>query len=251
MRIDKQALLAEANAIDVAKYIGMDVVHRGANYFIPCPGHKKRLGREDTTIGNCVLYPNGYRCMACDPDVTHDVFDMVQEFTNCSFPEALQTVAEIYGGEAVFASDDNAPIEKLPLSQKDLELIGLKFNGKKFSPTNGSYEHFEPMQGTSIDKVGNEYLCCKSPSTDSLLNLKKTNPKEFNRLIARKAREAGIKYSNAVRKYGNRNSSDAAKVFDLFESDGGVDDSVFIGIANALKRKAWRCKEIYDTYKEG
>ena len=83
------------------------------------------------------------------------------------------------------------------------------------------------------------------------LATKLTKYKKIDIKTTEQAREAGIKYSNAVRKYGNRNSADAAKVFDLFESDGGVDDSVFIGIANALKRKAWRCKEIYDTYKEG
>lgn len=250
MRIDKKALLQEANAIEVAQYIGMTVEKKGANYFTLCPGHKKRMGREDINIGNCVLYPNGYRCMACDPDTTHDVFDMVQEFTGCSFPEALQTVAEIYGGENLFASTDNTITEKLPLSSDDLKLIGLKPHGQKFSPINGSYEHFEPDAGNSIKKINNEYLLCKSPSSESLINLRKNNPKEFNRLIARKAKEAGEKYCRTIKRCKNRTSPDAGKVFDLFEKDGSIDDSTFISIVNALKRKAWRCKEIFDVYKE-
>ena len=249
MRIDKESLLAEANAIEVAKYIGMRVEKRGANYFTLCPGHEKRIGKPDLNIGNCVLYENGYRCLACDPDKTHDVFDMVQEFTGCSFPEALQTVAEIYGGESLFASNTQAT-EKLTLSSEDLKLIGLKSSGKKVSPCNGSYKHFEPEEGTFIEKVGDEYLSMSTPSTDSLLALKKSDEKEFRRLIAKHAEAAGKKYCKAIKDFGSRSAPKATIVFDLFEEGGGVDDSVFYGIVNALKKKAWRCKEIYETYKE-
>ena len=249
MRIDKEALLAEANAIEVARYIGMRVEQKGANFFTLCPGHKKRIGKEDTNIGNCVLYENGYRCLACDPDKTHDVFDMVQEFTGCSFPEALQTVAEIYGGESLFAS--NSPYaDKLTLTSDDLKLIGLRNSGKKACPINASYRHFEPEEGTFIEKSNEEFLSMKAFCTESLLLLKKNNPKEYRRLIASRAKIAGQKYCLAIKKYGYRNAPGASEVFDLFEDNGGVDDSVFVGIRNALTKKAWRCKEIYDNHKE-
>ena len=248
MRIDKTALLAEANAVDVARYIGMRVEKKGANYFTLCPGHRKRLGREDTNIGNCVLYENGYRCMACDPDKTHDVFDMVQEFTGCTFPEALQIVAEIYGGGELFASASGY-VEKLDLTPEDLALIGLKNSGKIISPQNASFQHFEPEEGTSIEKVDEEFLSVKTTPV-SLLKLKKDHPKWYRHLVATKAKEAGKAYCDAIKKYGSRNAPGGDKVFDLFEENGGIDDSVFVGIKNALLQKAWRCREIYDNHKE-
>ena len=73
----KKLLLEEADAREVAEYIGMDVQKRGANYFVLCPGHSNRLGKEDSTIGNCVLYKNGYKCFACNPDKIIDIFQMV------------------------------------------------------------------------------------------------------------------------------------------------------------------------------
>lgn len=248
MRIDKDALLAEANCIDVAKYIGMNVVHKGANDFILCPGHEQRLGKKDNKLGNCVLYPEGYICYACDPHHIHNCIDMVMEYLNCSFMDALKTIAEIYGGLKTY--ETNAPREKLPLSPEDLKLIGLKTSGKLFMPENGSFSHFEPEEGYYLEKVGKEYLSVKTPSSFSLLNLKKENEKEFAFLISSKAREAGRKYRNAYNRFGKRTSPDASKVFDLFEENGAVDDSTFIGIQNALKKKMFRCKEIYDMYAE-
>ena len=251
MRINKQALRDEANCIDVAKYIGIDVVTRGANSFILCPGHMKRLGKPDTTIGNCAIYPDGYVCFACDANKKQDVFTMVMEHTGCSFTEALELVAEIYGGAKLYQSSGEEK-EKLPLSPEDLRLIGIKASGKVFSPTNGSYQHFEPDEGTYIEKTNDEYLAALVPSSHSLLNLRRDNEKAFNYLIASKAKEAGIKYTKALKAHEKRTSPKASVVFDLFNEDGAVDDSVFFGIQNAFKKKIWRCKEIYDAFnKEG
>lgn len=248
MRIDKNALLQDANCIQVARCIGIDVVQRGANYFMLCPGHKKRLGKPDTSLGNCVLYEDGYICYACDPNKKVDVFDMVMEHLNCSFTEALKIVADIYGGASSYQSTGNEKQEKLPLTPEDLKLIGLKASGKVFSPINGSYQHFEPDEGTYIEKTSNEYLVVSVPSSYSLLNLKRDNETAFNDLIARKALEAGKKYQKALAQYGTRTAPQADIIFDLFNEDGGVDDSVFFGIQNALKKKIWRCKEIYDAF---
>ena len=80
--------------------------------------------------------------------------------------------------------------------------------------------------------------------------IKKSDEKEFKRLIAKHAEAAGKKYCKAIKDFGSRSAPKASVVFDLFEEGGGVDDSVFYGIVNALKKKAWRCREIYETYKE-
>ena len=250
MRIDKEALMSVANAIDVARYIGIDVQKKGTNYFMLCPGHQSRLGKPDTKLGNCVVYPDGYVCYACDAHAKHNVFDMVMEHTNCTFVQALETVAEIYGGRDEFKT--SAPQEKLPLSQEDLALIGLKPHGKIFLPQNASFEHFEPEEGFYIEKENddaNHFLKIKAPSTYSLLTLKRENEEAFRYLIASKAKEAGIKYQTALKDFSKRTSKRASEVFDVFEEDGYIDESVFFGLENALKRKAWRCKEIYDTYK--
>ena len=250
MRIDKNALLQDVNCIDVAQYIGIEVVKRGANYFILCPGHTQRLGKPDTSIGNCVIYPDGYVCYACDPNQKFDVFTMVMEHMGCSFGKALEIIAEMYGGAKAYQVSGKEKQEKLPLSAEDLKLIGLKASGKVLMPKNGSYQHFEPDEGTYIEKTNTEYLVVDVPSSYSLLNLKRDNEEAFNFLIANKAKEAGIKYQNALKNFGARTAPGASTIFDLFNEDGGVDDSVFFGIQNALKKKIWRCKEIYDAFKK-
>lgn len=246
VRIDKDILAAEANCIEVARYIGMEVVHRGSNFFIRCPGHIKRLGKPDTSISNCVVYPDGYICFACDPTKKHDVFEMVQEFTGCSFVEALKTVASLYGGEEAYHT--NAKVEKLSLTTEDLQLIGLKPSVKLCCPINGSKQHFEPPEGTFIEKKLDEYLLETAPSSISLLNFKKDNEGAFNYLIKERARLSAIKYKKALEDYGTRSSPKAHIVFDLFYENGGIDDAVFYGVQNALKKKILRCKEIYAEF---
>lgn len=245
-RIDKDALAAEANCIEVARYIGIDVQQRGANYFMLCPGHEARLGKPDTKIGNCVVYPDGYVCFACNPNKKFDVFQMVQEYLNCNFVEALKTVASLYGGEDAYKT--NQKVEKLTLSTEDLKLIGLKPSVKVSCPINGSKQHFEPPEGTFIEKKFDEYLLEVAPSSASLLTLKKENEGAFNFLIKERARLSAIKYKKALENCGTRNSPNANLVFDLFNENGGVDDAVFYGIQNALKKKILRCKEIYEEY---
>ena len=250
MRIDKDALLREANCIDVAQYIGMDVVKRGANYFTRCPGHEKRLGKPDTKISNCVLYEKGYICYACDPNHLHNAIDMTMEFLDCSFGQALSTIAEIYGGAKNFqVEDDGKPKENIPLTPEDLALIGLKPSGKLLIPTNGSFSHFEPCEGHCIEKIGKEYLNVKTPTSYSLLQLKRTNEEAFNHIIMMKAKEAKLKYENALTQFCSRNAPQAALVYDLFEEDGYVDDAVFVGIRNALNKKVRQCTAIYETFR--
>jgi hypothetical protein len=248
-RINKDILRAEANCIEVAKYIGIEVVTRGINNFMLCPGHTNRLGRPDTALGNCVVYEDGYVCFACNPNKKHDVFTMVMEHTNCSFAEALNIVAEIYGGADIYKTT-YVKEEKLALSTDDLKMLGIKPNIKLFSPINGSYRHFEPEEGSYIEKTNNEYLVSETPSSYSLIAFKRDNETAFNHLIMEKAKCAYMKYTKALSDYSTRTSPKAGVVFDLFNEDGAVDDSVFFGIQNALKKKIFRCEEIYREFKE-
>ena len=117
-----------------------------------------------------------------------------------------------------------------------------------FSPINGSKQHFEPSEGTYLSKTGDEYLLATTPSTYSLLSLRRENEEAFNFLIREKAKMSAIKYYNALKNCGTRTSPKAGMVFDLFNEEGGIDDAVFFGIQNALKKKILRCNEIYKEF---
>lgn len=56
---DGERILSDADTVDVAEYIGLDVIRRGKNNLIKCPGHLKRLHREDNNFGSCILTDHG------------------------------------------------------------------------------------------------------------------------------------------------------------------------------------------------
>ena len=109
------------DAASVADYIGMEVVKRGANLCIRCPGHEKRLGKPDNNIGNAVLTQRGYRCFACDTFV--NMVNMVREYEGCNYWDALNIIAKAAGYDSVAT---NVDINRHPLSYLQCNTLGLK-----------------------------------------------------------------------------------------------------------------------------
>lgn len=110
------------DAASVADYIGIEVVKRGANLCIRCPGHEKRLGKPDNNIGNAVLTQRGYRCFACDTFV--NMVNMVREHQDCNYWDAVNIIAKAAGYDTVASS--KADINRHPLSYLQCNTLGLK-----------------------------------------------------------------------------------------------------------------------------
>lgn len=88
--LDKAQILRDADPEIVAEYIGIPMQRKGSRMSILCPSH------PDKHFGNCHLTRYGYHCFSCG--ASGDVIKMVQEFTDCSFSEALEIVADTCGG---------------------------------------------------------------------------------------------------------------------------------------------------------
>lgn len=121
---DIQAIKGDANPLDVARFIDMEIKKHGSRYYIRCPKHEEELGRIDKHIDNCVLTKWGYRCFSCGSEA--GVIDMVMYHLNCSFYEALGIVADSLGGrEKYLLTDNKKDYSYFPLSVEELKLIGL------------------------------------------------------------------------------------------------------------------------------
>ena len=107
---------------DVAHAIGLEIVKKGKNVYCECPSHRKFLGRADGKVSNCVLNDYGYVCFACGAHGS--VFDMVMDYCDISFKEAVKKIADI-AGVSETVDKDGIKMKKPPFSAEDLELIGL------------------------------------------------------------------------------------------------------------------------------
>jgi hypothetical protein len=250
MGFDREALIENANAYDVAQAIGMNVVKRGTKYFIPCPGHETRLGKPDRKTTNAVLTPKGYRCYACDVNV--GLIDMVMEFLGCDAKTAMENIAQTCGGAALYQTGvSHEDIKKAGISRSDIELIGLAGNcsgasSKRLLNASDSEPIFE--EGTFHCKTDDGYYMYEKIEGWNLNRLYRENEWKFNNLIAYKARESMFRYQKAMKVFCDRDAEKAKVVYDIFEEDGCLESSVFIGLKNAFQQKYWRCKEIYEEY---
>lgn len=145
MIYDKDLLLESVSAIDVAEALGLPMKYIGNRCYIPCPTHLTELGKEDTNLGNCILHDKGCYCFACSKGV--NTINLIRYTTNCSFPKALEFMANLSGDEELFSAE-NGFNEKInmPLTNSELEFIGLapKNPQKGFLVNAGEYNETIP-----------------------------------------------------------------------------------------------------------
>jgi hypothetical protein len=247
--IDKELLLEEADAITVAEYLGMEMQKKGSNIFICCPGHEKRLGKPDTRISNCVLLEKGYKCFACNKYV--GIIDMVIEYTGCTYPEALNMVADACGGVALYdAEGKNMVVDRLPLSMSDLELLGLRPKIQEYPILNASNCEFE-IEDYLCRYSDGEFLMYEKRFRPSLNKMYRDNRRGYNILIAAKAKEAIAKYEAAINSFCSKDSDKAGLIFDIFNVDGYLDSQVMVDLKAIFQKRLWRLREIYDNTRAG
>lgn len=149
--LDKEKVLNACTAEEVANLIGMETFRKGKNTYIYCPGHRNRLGKEDSKPTNAILTPHGYKCYACGCRV--NTIDMVAEYTGMPFYEALKYVASLIGGEEYYQQDKEIKAKSsshIPLSNSEYELLGIPTNACKY----GRINHISPEKD---DKMSYTY----------------------------------------------------------------------------------------------
>lgn len=247
---DAERIKKDADAIAVAKYIGMEVIQKGSRFYVRCPGHEKRLGKPDKQIGNCVLTDKGYFCFACREKVS--TVDMVMEFTGCSYPEALETIADTCGGIDLYRMDGSSRQQKpTTLKPDDLEVIGLNpSSGEMIAMTviNATYAPHDACEGAYAVRMDDLYLVCRRQARLSIQRLQQDDEALYNRIIAEKAGEAVRRYEKALSEFGSRDAAKADIVYELFSEDGCLDSNVFRQLQQVLKARCRRAKEIRDEY---
>ena len=230
--IDKKMLSAHADAIEIARAIGMELKRKGKTMYCTCPSHKKVLGREDNNIGNCVIDARGYHCFACNS--SGNVFDMVMDFRECSFSEAVKIVDGLTDGN--FTLDESKNTKMQPFTAKDLELIGLSSlanpKGDAGKEVIGVSES-RPLSGTFFRR-GSEYVTYIAVPRITLNQLFVEDETLYYQLIADNAKQYIEKYTQTLQAFTNRGSDEFAVVFDLLAENDMLDVEKTTEIKNAL-----------------
>lgn len=199
MRYDLDELRDSLDAIETAGYLGIEIMRRGRNSYIRCPEHFQRLGKEDRSIGNCVLSGKGYYCFACGAH--GDAIKLVQLTENLNFRDAVLAAAKASGidisGYAVGESK-----EKFPLTAHELNLIGLKktccgIHARNFIVDKGdcpeNWQIYKNASCLDTDAFTNGYDV--GPAVKySLAELWKESRHEFAELVRGKIRETQMLY---------------------------------------------------------
>lgn len=251
---DKDDILKYADPEIIAEFIGIELHRKGSYTFIFCPGHLKTVGREDRTIGNCVLTEHGYHCFSCG--ASGNVIDLVMDHTGCSFPDALEIIGDACGLSEI--NPEKRKRQMKMLSATDLSLIGLGNSGNFEKSDNGRWIYDSLSSKPALQEKDrendryirreNEYLLYKPTARISLQSLFEKNPLAYYSLIEQKAKEAADLYKQILNACGSRHSVRAQDIFLLFSENGQLTNENFEGIKKALKNKRRRAENIAEEY---
>lgn len=200
--IDPEEIKAIADVDTVAEYLGLEMQRHGRRMSILCPSHL------DRHHGSCFLTKNGYKCYSCG--ASGDVIALVQAVNNCSFPDACEYIADIYGIKPSASVDGKTKRKKL-LDSKYLSLIGLGAEQERLyidraiipAPINPDFP-LEPGQRLKWFPADSEdqedyYVLQELVSSNPLRDLLETDEAEYHALICRKATEAADMYRNLLK----------------------------------------------------
>ena len=170
------------------------------------------------------MHSKGCYCFACAKGV--NTINLIRYTTNCSFPKALEFMANIGGnGEFYEASEDGSEKINMPLTNSELEFIGLapknhqkgflvnasEFNEKcppnmysmksniLYTKPEWIYDE-ENDEVEEIEELKTEYLYFRKESGLSMLNLYSENKEAFYYITMSKALQVyeNIQFSKAL-----------------------------------------------------
>ena len=245
---DLDLLLEHADSEAVAEAIGLRTERKGKNIYCACPSHKKVLGREDTNISNCVLTPHGYCCFACGAKGT--VFQMVMDYCNVSFSQAVSVVAKVTGGD--FKVRGGQVVKKQPLSPEDLALIGITTTANPEGDAGREIigvSQYRP-QNEVFFRRGDEYVLYSSVKRITLNQLFEEDEEMYYELMKRNAEIALNKYRELYDAFNNRGSETFKNIFEIISENGKLDGQLISEIRNSLLLNAKRIEKILEKLED-
>jgi hypothetical protein len=122
--IEKSLLKEVININDVVNALGLPTQKKGSKISFLCPHH------NDKHFGSCYIMKNNYYCYACNTG--GDAIKLVQTVMNYGFEEALEFIADIYGGKEHFEVEktseikEKTAIKKAIFNSENCNLVNLK-----------------------------------------------------------------------------------------------------------------------------
>ena len=249
---DSERIIEDADVVNVAEYLDMEMSRSGSVIRIKCPGHFKRLGKEDNNFGSCMLTEKGYHCFACQVSV--GLIDMVEEVKGCSYVEALGIIADANGGREnyIVSGEYKMPIERTVkvLSDEDLKLIGLKSNicFDEYLFPDGDKEYIKNCHyniSFDLNDLDAPYYIASKNKSVSIKSLKIKNERLYNTIIKNAAKAAMQKYQDAI-----TNFAKDGKNVNLFKPFGEINEEIIYDFKLKFSQMYQRSKEIYDEIDE-
>jgi len=179
--LNKRAIKQDADAILVAESLGLTLHRRGNRIMVLCPAH------ADKKIGSCFLDHRGLRCYSCGAKL--DVFDMVATINDCSFPEAVQYVAEICGGEEYYQTEEKETLGFISYeARQTINLPAIPVYASKEATYDYEYAMSLRSEGAEIDEFeeddGNILFVVKTCiDRDPLFSLFREDPDIYRQII--------------------------------------------------------------------
>lgn len=206
--IDYEKLLEDSDMLNVLEYFGEEYITKGDKLYMRCPEHFKRLGREDGTIGNCIVSGNRYYCFSCGAN--GDVLNYVKAKNNDKLGGSIRLLAKINGYSIKrYSFDDNNSNDHdinrdaFPLTAADIQLLNLYKTTYGAIPDNILYLKDECQDDREIlPKIHYySYRNCQKENLEiayesgyllkkSLMGLYESDKESFDMLIKNKIKEA-------------------------------------------------------------
>lgn len=248
---DKNKIIETSNGFEVAQALGLKMRKSGSKYFILCPGHIYRKGTPDSHDTNAYITKHGYCCKSCGCAV--NTINMTMEVKGCSFMEALDFVADLYGGKDLFIDETKSNDIKIKRKGKEInykkiniinweEQLLLGLNPKYEKWLNPIQCYAEKPEEETIKRTCykdknteiNEWLVSESRPIDlSLSSLAQNNYLAYLSLITRKCLEKLDIIDSVISEFKDAENS-------------GEEYAVSINyILNQKRNKIWKILDIH------
>ena len=202
----------------VIEALGYDEIFQtGRSKTICCPEH-------NDTHPSCVVYDTGYHCFACG--CHGDIYSYIQIKTGKNFQESLKTVADILGGD--WTTENSEDFKPFPLTNKELELLNLAQRSHGYFPVNMDYD----------GKIITEKY------SYSIKKLFLEDKESFKFIVRGKVVEMIDKYKAVIQNYCSRTAPKTKVIYDIFNENGTVEDSIYSEITNVCNSAIEKLKAI-------
>lgn len=200
---DTDRLTSDADMKEIAREIGIQIrpeigSKKNASILCPNPEH------QDRHFGNCFIQQdNTYTCYACGDG--GDVFHLVMQYLNVSYPEALGIVADICGGRQYYLMDAGKERDaRYVLTQKECRLIGI-YNSPVYGIVNLVDDPQDCVDGLRIRFAGwNEdeeatYVIEKCLDPNPLLTIMRQDYSWYREMVLDRVRKAINECDTAIK----------------------------------------------------